>query len=157
MQRGSTLFLRAAITLIGAVVLALCTIAVPLAIQAEAKGDFWDYGPILLGLYLPAVPFFYALYQGMKLLGYIDADTAFSRLSVVALKKIQWCAAGIALYFAAWLPYLYHMAQLEDAPGVLALGLIVTFAAMVIAVFAAVLRRLFERAMEIKTEHDLTV
>lgn len=157
MKRGSTLFLRLAIIAIGAVVLAICTVALPLAIRAEAKGDFWDYGPILLGLYAPTVPFFYALWQGLKLLGYIDAGTAFSMLSVRALKKIRTCAAVITLLFMLGLPYLFRMADTEDAPGVFALGLIVTFAALVIAVFAALLQRLFAQAVAIKSENDLTV
>ncbi len=157
MKRGSTLFLRMAIFAIGAVVLVICTVAIPLAIQAEAKGDFWDYGPILLGLYAPVVPFFYALWQGLKLLSYIDAGMAFSKLSVHALKKIRSCAAVITLLFMLGLPYLFHMANIEDAPGVFALGLIITFAALVIAVFAALLQRLFAQAVAIKSENDLTV
>lgn len=157
MKRGSTLFLRTAIIAFGAVVLAICTLALPLAIQAEAKGDFWDYGPILLGLYAPAVPFFYALWQGLKLLGYIDAGTAFSALSVRALKKIRTCAAVITLFFILGLPYLFHLADADDAPGVFALGLAITFAAMVITVFAALLQRLFAQAVALKSENDLTV
>ena len=48
-------------------------------------------------------------------------------------------------------------AELDDAPGVVIVGMISIFAPMVIAVFAAVLQRLLQEAITIKSENDLTV
>jgi Zn-dependent protease with chaperone function len=154
MQRASTMFLRGAILSIGAVVLAICILALPTGIVSDDAGS---YIPILLGLYVPAVPFFIALSQTLKLLHYIDENTAFSELSVRALKRIKQCAVVIAAMFVAGLPYIYRVAQEDDAPGVFALGLIVVFASIVIAVFATVLQKLFKSAIDIKSENDLTV
>lgn len=154
MKQVSTLFLRSVVFIIGLVVLAVCIFALPVGISSDEAGG---YRPILLGLYVAAVPFFAALYQALKLLRYIDKSEAFSDLSIKALTFIKYCALAISGLFAAGLPYVYHMANKDDAPGVLALALVITFASFVIATFAAVLQKLVQNAIDIKTENDLTV
>lgn len=156
MKRGSTLFLRAAILIIGAVVLGLCIFALPRAIGSEMSGDF-DYGPIFAGLYLPAVPFFFALHQALKLLTYIDNNHVFSALSVTALKNIKYSALTIATLFTAGMPYVFYVADRDDAPGVAALGFVIIGASFVISTAAAVFQRLLQNAIDIKSENDLTV
>ncbi len=47
------------------------------------------YSPILIGMFVPAIPFFIALYQALKLLNYIDKNEAFSGLSIRALKTLN--------------------------------------------------------------------
>lgn len=154
MKQSSTIFLRAAVLFIAAAVLAICIFALPSGIISPEASY---YRPILLGLYLPAIPFLFALYQTLKLLGYIDKNTAFSESSVAALKNIKYCAIIIAGLFALGSPYILHAAQKDDAPGVFALGLVIIGASLVIAVFAAVLERLLQSAIAIKSENDLTV
>ena len=55
------------------------------------------------------------------------------------------------------LPFVYIVAELDDAPGLIIVGMVPIFASMVIAVFAAVLQRLLQEAIDIKSENDLTV
>lgn len=156
MKKGSTLFLKSVIVLMGLGALALCVIGLPRLIKTEWTGDF-DYGWIFVGLYAPAIPFFIALRQALKLLGYVDENTAFSELSVTALKKIKRCALVISGLFAAGLPYIFQVAERDDAPGVMLIGIIISGASFVIAVFAAVLQKLVQNAVAIKSENDLTV
>src|SRR6185503_18768112 len=120
MQRGSTMFLRIAVLVIGLAVLALCVIALPAGIRSDQTGY---YRPILWGLYIPALPFFVALYQTLKLLGHIDKNKAFSDMSVRALKNIKYCAVTISGLFAAGMPYIFQAAEKDDAPGVVLIGL----------------------------------
>lgn len=154
MKRGSTIFLKGAICLIGIAVLALCIFVLPRAIGSINVGG---YDPILLGMYITAIPFFLALHQALKLLGYIDKNRAFSNLSVKALKNIKYCAGVISALFIAGMPYIYYVAELDDAPGVILIGLVIIGASLVIAVFAAVLQKLLQNAVNIKSENDLTV
>ena len=154
MKRGSTLILRGAIIAIGLVVLALCVFALPLGITEDRTGM---YRPILFGLYIPAIPFFFALSMAMKLLGYIDKSLAFSELSVKAFAAIKNCALAISILFALGLPYIFAVAEKDDAPGVVLGGLVITFAALVIATFSGVLQKLVQHAVDIKSENDLTV
>lgn len=158
MKLGSTALLKGVIVLIGLIVLAICVIALPQAIMAELKlGSDFDYGPILIGLYVTAVPFFVALYQALKLLRQIDKNKAFSQASVNSLKNIKLSALFISGAFVAGMPYVFYVADRDDAPGVVALGFVVMGASFVIAAAAALFQRLFQNAVDIKSENDLTV
>lgn len=115
------------------------------------------YLSVLIGLYVTAIPFFVALYQALRFLSYIDKNKAFSELSVRALKNIKYCAITISILYVVGMPLLFILAQEDDAPGLAALGLVITFASIVIAIFAAVLQKLLTNAIDIKSENDLTV
>ena len=140
--------------LIGLFVLGLCIFVLPAGLTSDNTGN---YRPILLSLYVPAIPFFIALYQTLRLLDYIDLGNAFSDSSVRALRHIKHCAVIISALFTAGMPYIYYAADVDDAPGVIVLGLVIIFASIVIAVFAAVLQKLLQNAISIKSENDLTV
>lgn len=157
MERGSTVFLRGVVILIGLVVLGLCAIGLPMLIKSELTTSDFDYGWIFVGLYVPAIPFFFALYQALKLLDYIDKNQAFSELSVQAFRSIKYCALTISGLFAAGMPYVFYVADRDDAPGVALIGFVIIGASFVIATFAAVLQKLVQNAVDIKSENDLTV
>lgn len=55
------------------------------------------------------------------------------------------------------LPVLYVIADHADAPGILLIGIILTGAAIVISVFAALLEKLLASARTYKAENDLTI
>lgn len=153
-HHGSTLFLKSVIWLIGAAVLALCLFALPAGINSDATGD---YRPILMGLYVPAIPFFIALYQALKLLNLIDKSKAFSEASVQALKFIKYCGVLISALFIVGMPYIFTVAQKDDAPGVAAIGFIIIFASLFVATAAAVFQNLLQNVLDIKSENELTV
>lgn len=160
MKRGSTLFLKIAVILMGFPVLALCIFLEPeignIAVKLFPDNIYIKF-LVLTDLYAAAIPFYFALYQAIKLLNYIDKNKAFSELSVKALKKIKYCAITISSLHVLVLPLFYVFAQKDDAPGVIFLGLVVPFASLVIAVFAAVLQKLLKEAIDIKSDNDLTV
>lgn len=153
MKLNSTLFLRVVIYLVGFGVLALCAALLAEGFPGDGKGFAWFF----VIPYLTVAPFFVALWQTLKLLGYIDRGTAFSEQSVKALKFIKYAAATIGGLYALILPVMYHAAQEEDAPGVMLIGLVLTFAPLAIGVFAAVLQKVLRSAIDIKSENDLTV
>ncbi|MFA1712086.1 DUF2975 domain-containing protein [Peribacillus frigoritolerans] len=160
MKLGTTLFLKIAVILIGIPVLALCIFVVPeianFAAELYPEMAYLKYF-VLIDLYASAIPFYFALYQAFKLLSYIDKNKAFSELSVRALKTIKNCAITISVLYVAGMPLFYLMAERDDAPGIILIGMVVIFASMVIAVFAAVLQRLLQEAIDIKSENDLIV
>ncbi|RFB17179.1 DUF2975 domain-containing protein [Bacillus sp. HNG] len=158
MKRGSTLFLKLALLIIGILVLAVGIFGLlSLVDNPVNQDDAYILYPILIGIYVSGIPFFVALYQAYKLISYIDKNHAFSGLSVTALKKIKFCAMTFSgLYVVIW-PFLFPIAKLEDAPGLVVFGIVPIFASMVVAIFAAVLQRLLQEAINIKSENDLTV
>ncbi|UPG79700.1 DUF2975 domain-containing protein [Bacillus subtilis] len=160
MNRMSTIFLKIALVLIGIPILALCIFLVPKIANYSAElfpNIAYIKYLVFIYLYVTAIPFYFALYQAFKLLSYIDKNKAFSGLSVRALKNIKYCAVTISIFYAAGMPVFYLMAKIDDAPGIIVIGLVIIFASMVIAVFAAVLQKLLKEAIDIKSENDLTV
>lgn len=158
MKRGSTLFLKFAVFLMGLPVLALSIFGLPWLANNPVNPDYAHIlYPIVLGMYVSVIPFFVALCQAFKILGYIDKNQAFSELSVKALKNIKLCAMTISGVYVVILPFIFLLAELDDAPGAILIGMVPVFASMVIAVFAAVLQRLLQEAINIKSENDLTV
>lgn len=158
MKQGSTLFLKIAVFLIGAPVLALGIFGVTYLVNNPANPNYAHIlYPIVIGMYISVIPFFVALYQAFKLLSYIDKSLAFSDFSVKALQKIKFCAMTMSGVYIVILPFIFLVAELDDAPGLVIVGMVPIFAPMVIAVFAAVLQRLLKEAITIKHENDLTV
>lgn len=158
MKRGSTFFLKTAVMLMGIPVLALCIVGLPWLANNSVNPDYSHIlYPILIGMYVSVLPFFVALYRSFRLLSYIDKNQAFSELSVKALKNIKFCAMTISGLYVAILPFVYLLADLDDAPGLVIVGMVPIFASLVIAVFAAVLQRLLQEAIDIKSENDLIV
>lgn len=159
MKRGSTIFLRFAISIIGLAVLAVCIFAIPAMASRNAAADpeiaYLQY-PFLAYVYIMAILFFVALYQVFRLLNYIDRNEAFSELSVNALKNIKICTmlvCGLVIF-----GMLYVIIFITgDRAGIVSLGLMSTFASSVIATFAAVLQKLLQNVVDIKSENDLTV
>lgn len=157
---ASTTFLKAVILLLGMGALALCIFAVPSIVSFAAElypEHAYLKALVMIDLYGAAVPFYIALYQTFRLLGYIDQNMAFSEASVQVLKNIKHCAVAISGIFVIGLPLFYLMAEKDDAPGIIVIGMILIFASLVIAVFAAVLQKLLKDAIELKSENDLTV
>lgn len=161
-KNGSTVFLRLVVLALGAVVLALCAFALPtmwraVGNDAEYRDIATAFRFILAALYVAAVPFYVALFQALNLLNYIEKNQTFSGQAVRALKRIAWCGVAIAVVFLASEPFLYTWAQHDDAPGIILFGVIIAGASLTVSVFAAVLQRLLQNAMDIKAENDLTV
>lgn len=160
LKRGSTHFLRFVLFLLGAGVLAFCVFVLP---------NIWKGGSeefpaasnalllIVVTLYASAIPIFIGLWETFKLLKYIDQNTAFSELSVKALRRIKYCATIVAVLFALCVPLLLPIADADDAPGLVLIGAAIACAPIAVAIFAAVLQRLLQNAIDLKSENDLTV
>lgn len=160
MKRVTTIFLTIAVIFIGIPVIALCIFLVPDigGFAAELYPDIaYIKHLVLFDLYTTVIPFYFALYQTLKLLGYIDKNKAFSDLSVITLKKIKYSAITYSALYLIGLPLFYLIAERDDAPGVILVGLALIFAGMVVAVFAAVLQRLLKEAIDYKSDNDLTI
>lgn len=160
MKRGSTLFLKATVILMGIPVLALCVFVIPKI--AELAADLYPEMSsikylVMIDLYATAIPFYFALYQAFKLLSFIDRNIAFSEFSVRALMKIKYSAIVYSGLYVLGMPLFYMVGERDDAPGVILIGMLLVFAPLVVAVFAAVLQMLLQDAIEIKSENDLTV
>ncbi len=160
MKLGSTLILRAATLFAGAIVLAFCVVCIWLAATDRDPNSIYAplYYILIFGTFASAIPFFIALYQALKLLGYIDANCAFSIMAVNSLQIIMRCAIAIfVICTVGGLPFFYCVAQLEDAPGLMLIGFVISGSAFIIAVFSSILKRLLQDAINIKADNDMII
>jgi hypothetical protein len=155
-MKRETLFLRIVVFLIGIPIIALCVMLTRVGMGVQPDRAYLIY-PVLAIVFATVIPFFAALYQTLKLLGYIDKNKAFSDLSIKAIKFIKYCAITITILYVIGMIPLYIWAEVDDAPGIILFGLISGFASFVIAAFAAVLQKLLKNAIDIKNDNDLTI
>jgi hypothetical protein len=158
--QSSTLFLKTALFLIAIIVL-IGMIWFP---QTEGRAAHLDLlgiyaDPFIIYLYIASIPFFIAIHQAFKLLGYIEQDQVFSQISVIALRNIKNCVIVFIGFVTLAILYIFIMSKTttDDGAGPIALGLVIIFASAVIAVAAAVFQKLLQKAVDIKSENDLTV
>lgn len=153
-DKSSTVFLKTIVILMSLGVLLVCTFVLPTGIRQSGWGD---YRPIILGMYATTIPFFIGLSHTYKLLVFIDSNTAFSHKTISSLKKIKYCGVIIGVMYFLGMPFIFRVAQLDDAPGIVLIGLIFAGAPLIAALFASIMQTMFQNAIQIKTDNDLTV
>jgi hypothetical protein len=153
MKLGSTLFLKAIVYFFGVAVFVLCLLIIKFLLTEDIGG----YTPILIGMLAAALPFFIGIRQTLKLLRYVGQNKAFSKMSLKSLNIIKYCGIIIGSMYGLGMPYIFKVADRDDAPGVVLLGLIFTFAPLVVAVLAGVSKRLLENTINLKSENELTI
>lgn len=159
MKKGSTAFLKSVIILLGAAVIA-GLVTFPLFEGRNIGKDLlyiYVRDPALLYIYATSLPFFTALAQAFKLLGYIEKNEAFSLKSVRVLTNIKYCAVLIGILVMIAVPRIIIIGETDDSPGIVVIVAVISFASFVIATFAAVLQKLIQNAVDLKSENDLTV
>lgn len=156
--RPSTAFLRAVTVLVGLVVLA------GLVFEPHVEGrnlhatpaEIYLHDPFLLFVYVGSIPFFIALFQAFKLLGYVGSgESAFSAHSLRASRRIR-DGARVTIGFVV-VGVVILMFVGEERPVALFLGLLPTLALLTVASSAALFERLLQRAVDLQAENDLTV
>lgn len=159
-MKRETVFLKLSVIVLAIPILAACIFLLPFLWRDATESGGWianSMRPIVVGMYVAAVPYFAALFQTFTLLGLIDRNEAFSYGAVKVLRVIKYCALTITVIYTALLPFFYWFAERDDSPGFLVIGFVFVFAAFVIAVFAELLQKLLKRAIDMKQEIDLTV
>lgn len=160
MKKNSTIFLQVILVLIGIGVL------VALLWEPQLEGvnahatlfAIYFKDPFLAYVYLGSIPFFVALYQAFKVLGYVKKNNVFSPAAVKALRVIKYCAFITASAIVGADTYIVLTVRGNDDPaGAVMLGIIATFASIVVGTAAAVFERILQSALDIKSENDLTV
>lgn len=111
---------------------------------------------VAVAVYISALPFFYGVFQTMKLLRYTDKNTAFSEESVAALKKIKYSTITIGILYVGILPTLNDLGPVGYHT-LTPIANVFVISSFVIALFVVVLQKLLQNALRIKAENDLTV
>ncbi len=159
MKRSSTIFLQIVIVFIGIAALGF------LLWEPQIEGrnahatnyEIYFNDPFLLLAYIGSIPFFVALYQAFKILGYVKQNKTFSQISVKALQTIKFCAIAIIGFVALGEAFIMLNHGSDDAAGGVAMGIIIVFGSIVVASAATVFERILQKAVDMQLENDLTV
>ena len=160
MKRSSTIFLQIVLVALGLGVFAFLlwepTVEGVNANATTLSQIYFD-DPFLLYAYSASIFFFLALSQAFMLLGYIGRNEVFSERAVGALRIVKYCSMAIVALTAAPIAYLFVVRPGDDIAGGVAMGLFVIFVSAVVAANAAMHERIWRKAIDMKTENDLTV
>ena len=158
MKRSSTIFLQVVIVLIGIGALALM-LWEPHIEGRNAHATLFEIyfkDPFLAFAYIASIPFFVALYQAFRLLGYAGQNEVFSHAAVKALRIIKYCAISIIGFVVVSVLFMPFSDPDDRPPGVV-MRILITFGSIVIAAAAAMFERVLQNAVDMKSENDLTV
>jgi len=158
MKKSSTTFLQVVIVLIGMGALALM-LWEPHIEGRNAHATLFEIyfkDPFLAYAYTASIPFFVALYQAFKVLGYVRQNKTFSQATVKALRTIKYCAIAIIGFVAVGVIFIMF-GDREDRPAGVFMRILITFPSIVVATAAAMFERILQNAVDIKSENDLTV
>jgi hypothetical protein len=157
MKRGSTIFLQVIIVLIGIGALAFMLWEPHVeGVNKHATVFQMYFNSFVAYAFMASIPFFVALYQAFKLLGYVGQNKVFSQEAVKALRTMKYCALAIIGFVAVSVIFMIG-GDRDDRPGGIFIRLLVTFPSIVVATAAAMFEQILQNAVEIKSENDLTV
>jgi hypothetical protein len=161
MKRISIIFLQIVIVLIGVAALAL------LLWEPQVEGvnknatnfEIYFQDPFLALVYAGSIPFFVALYQAIRALGYVGRNQVFSPEVVKALRMIKYCALAIIgfVVLEELFILLSGYRDLENPGAPIFMGVLIAFPSLVVATAAAMFERILQNAVDLKSENDLTV
>ncbi len=157
-KSGSTLFLKIVILFIAIVTL----VAMTWFPQIEGRAKNLDLisiyiDPFIIYIYIGSIPFFIGLYQTFNLLNLIEDNKAFSQSAVNTLKNMKYASISLIGFIVFALLYIRFLVRGDDPAGPTALGISIALAFGVIATAASVFQKLFQNAVDMKSENDLTV
>ncbi len=154
LERSSTLFLRLILLVLSFGVLVLCGFLLYQIIQSDSLGY---YRPILMGLVISTIPLLYIFYQAYNLLNNIDNNLSLTDSSVNSLRIIKVCSFLISSMYLIGSPFIFNVAQRDDAPGVVLINIILIMGPFSVGVFTYILQKLLINAIGYKSENELTI
>lgn len=152
MQRDSSIFSRTVITLLASAALAVCLGWLPGTISQEVakQRPGTEYLLYLFLAYVTvlSIPFFFGLYQGVKLLSQLDGNQTFPENSAGPLRWIKFSALAVSALLVAGIAALLVLARGkdEDLTGIVAPALLVTLLSTGVAIMAAVVQQRMQQA-----------
>jgi hypothetical protein len=148
MKQKSTLFLQAALVIIGVGVF-LILLRLPL-LEGSVYAD-----PFVLYGYASSIAFFVALYKAFRLLTVIRQGHVFSLGAVKMVRDIKYCTMVLAflIILAGLFVRIFHHAD-DDPVGFLVLTMGLTFACAVVALVASVFENILQKGLVLASANE---
>lgn len=145
----TTIFLQVVVALIGIGALTLLLWEPQIeGVNAHATNfEIYCKDPFLALVYAGSIPFFFALYQAFKLLGYVRQNKVFSEAAVQSLRTIKYCALAIIGFVVVEEIVILLNHGSDDPAGGVFMGVLITSGSIVIAAAAAMFERILHNAV----------
>jgi len=155
-RRSFTAFLQTIIVLVGIGALAFLLWEPHVeGVNAHATLYQMYFDPFIAYAYVGSIPFFVALYQAFKVLGYAAQNKIFSQEAVKALRTIKLCAFVLIGFVVV--SVIFMSGDRDDRPAGVFMRILIAFPSLVVATTAAIFERILQNAVDLKSENDLTV
>jgi hypothetical protein len=112
--------------------------------------------PFLAYVYFASIPFFVGIFQAIKVLGYAGRNEEFSPSALRSVRTMKYCAIAL-VGLVAIAEAIIMFSPSDDRAGGVVIGLVIFFAAIVVATATTLLERALQNAVDLKSENDLTV
>lgn len=151
-------FLRAVLVILGVGILGFAVFYLPYF--AELAAAYYEdlaflKTPILIFVYISAVPFYIALFQGYKICNTIVNNNPFSTGNLKSFKIASFSALAVSvMYFAG--TGVFAILKVER-PILYIVFVLIGVCALVFTLLCEVLNQLLSKAIELREENDLTV
>lgn len=96
--------------------------------------------PFLAYVYLGSIPFFVAIYQAVKLSGYIGQKKTFSKKTADALAAIKKCALALIGFIAGAMLFIFFGPE-EDITGIIVFTTVLIIMCGLVAISATILHK----------------
>jgi len=158
MKQGSTLFLKI-ITVLIAIGALVGLVGFP---RAEGRAAGLDTigiysDPFVVYIYIASIPFFVALFQAIRVLGFVETNSVFSQPAIRAVRTIKCCAVITTCFLVVAMGWVRFASGGDDPAGAIVVGMCVTLAVIAIANATAVFQKLLQNAVDIKSAHEFTL
>ncbi len=158
-KRGSAIFLKVIIFLVGIAVLTLCIYWIPVLTIRDVKvhpgGDYSLY-PLLVCAYGICITFSFALFHVYKLLTFIERNNAFSESSLKSLKVIKKCAFTAIFFIVLMIISLNVISSIsgDDAAGPISLSLICILVTSIVTAIVDVFQKPVINILELNPKNE---
>jgi len=156
MKKASILFLQGVILLI--VIVAIVILIRFPSTEGRAKNldTFSIYTDLfILYGYATSIPFFFALYNTLKLLRLIGQNKAFSSSTIIILRTIKYCAIALSILIVMAGIYIRIFHNKNDDPaGFLAICILTTLITLIVFTVVSVFEKIVKNGVDIKSENE---
>ncbi|KIL74640.1 DUF2975 domain-containing protein [Pseudobacillus badius] len=162
MKRITSPVVLHAVLVFGIIVTFILLIGTPMIVTAFFKSQYGLLNSYLvlnvsIYIYICAAPYMISLFKLRKLSSLVIKNTPFSDESVKSLKTIAACSFSEVVLFVACVSALKYSVEFFKYTVWGGPIIVVTFIGVTIGLLCTVLAKLFEVAIEIKTENDQTI
>ncbi|WP_270346069.1 DUF2975 domain-containing protein [Enterococcus thailandicus] len=110
-----------------------------------------------ISLYLSAIASLLIIYYMYRMLVLVDNDRAFSAMSLIYVRAIFRLTIMEFIVLIGTVPFVYYIADNDDAPGVMIIGLGMLIIPLAVATFVSIIEKLLKNAIELKLDYELTI